>query len=228
MRKKVFSWLGREFVELSGEARSGSTVEEETRELFLRFAEELKALGLSLENTVRTRIWGTTRDARNLAARERSKILAGTARAPSSSYVSPYHFDSTVNVALDLIAMRPSRPALERKQVEFEPPRAYLRYLRTDSLVFVSGFTSSDDGLENQVPQVLADIEGTLNAAGTAWNKVVKLSAFQHRGQKLEILQALLRKANKPEVPQLEIGFVDGFAGEKSLLEIEVTAETEY
>jgi len=84
MRKKVFSWLGREFVELCGEARSGSTVEEETRELFLRFAEELKALDLSLENTVRTRIWGTTRDARNLAARERSKILAGTARAPRS------------------------------------------------------------------------------------------------------------------------------------------------
>ena len=138
MRKRVFSWLGREFVELFSEARSGTTVEEETRELLLRFAGELEALDLSLENTVRTRLWARTRDVRIQASKARSSILAGDASASSSSYISPHHFDSNSNVALDLLSMRPSSPTAERKHVQFEPPRAYLRYLRTDSLVFVS------------------------------------------------------------------------------------------
>lgn len=227
MRTKVFSWLGREFVEISGEARPATTVDEETRGLFRRFEAELRAVDLALENTVRTRIWGRTREARTLAAAERSKILAARAKASSSSYVSPYHLDSNANVALDLIAMRPSRPGAERKPVEFEPPRAYLRYLRYDSVVFVSGFTSSNDGLENQVPQILVDIERTLDTAGTDSNKVAKLSAFLHRSQKLDLLKALLAKGNKLQVPQVEFGSVEGFAGEKSLLEIEVTATTD-
>ncbi len=224
MRKKVFSWLGREFVELTGEARSGITVEEETRNLLLRFEKELTALDLSFEHTVRTRMWARTRDGRNLASTERFKILSGNARATSSSYVSPNHFDSNANIALDLLAMRTSSPTAERKHIEFEPPRAYLRYLCAASFVFVSGFTASDGGLEDQVPKVLADIEKTLNAAGTDWNRVVKLSGFLHRSQSLDTLKALLKKESKAEAPQVEFGFVDGFAGEKSLLEVEVTA----
>lgn len=226
MRTKVFSWLGREFVELTGEARSETTAEEETRNLLLRFEKELRALDLSFANTVRTRIWARTRDGRNLASIERFKILSGNARATSSSYLSLDHFDSNANIALDLLAMRPSSPTVERKHIEFEPTRAYLRYLRTDSVVFVSGFTASEGGLEDQVPQVLADIEKTLKAAGTDWNRVVKLSGYLHRSQSIEALKALLKKAGKAEVPQTEFGFVDGFAGEKSLLEVEVTATT--
>lgn len=227
MRTKVFSWLGREFVEISGEARPATTVEEETRDLFRRFEAELAALNLSLENTVRTRLWARTRDTRTSAAAERSKILGARAKASSSSYVSPYHLDSNANVALDLTAMRPSRPGAERKPVEFEPPRAYLRYLRYDSVLFVSGFTSSSEGLENQVPQILVDIERTLEAAAADSNKVVRLSAFLHRSQKLDLLKALLAKGNKLQVPQVEFGSVDGFAGEKCFLEIEVTATTD-
>jgi len=224
MRARVFSWLGRECVGISGEAGSGVTAEEETHDLFRRFAEELKARGLSLENTVRTRIWGRTRDVRNRAAMERFRILSGTARAPSSSYVSPTHMDSRANVALDLVAMRPSYRDAERIQVEFEPPRPYLRYLRFDSVVFVSGFTSGKEGLENQVPQIMADIKAALEAAGTTWNRVVKLSAFLHRSQRPDALKSLLGKSGAGETPGLEISLVDGFAGEKCLLEVEATA----
>ena len=120
--------------------------------------------------------------------------------------------------------MRPSSPVAERVAVQFEPPRAYLRYLRNDSIVFVSGFTSSESRLEDQVPQVLADIASTLKASDTSWKKLVRLSAFLCRSQRLETLQALLKKANTGDGPQLEFGFVDGFAGETSLLEIEATA----
>ena len=57
MQKRIFSWLGKEFVELSGEARPASTTTEEARDLFQRFDQELRAHGLSLDNTVRSRLW---------------------------------------------------------------------------------------------------------------------------------------------------------------------------
>ena len=48
MRKKIFNWLGREFVALSAEARSGASAKDELQELLARFSEELSSLGLSL------------------------------------------------------------------------------------------------------------------------------------------------------------------------------------
>ena len=74
MQKKIFSWLGGEFIELSGEAPPGTSVEEETVALFRSFELELKTHGLSLENTVRTRLWGRDKEARNLGTGARSKI----------------------------------------------------------------------------------------------------------------------------------------------------------
>ena len=48
MQKKIFSWLGGEFIELSGEAPQATSVEEETVALFRSFELELKTHGLSL------------------------------------------------------------------------------------------------------------------------------------------------------------------------------------
>ena len=57
MRLRIFPWLGQEFVSLSWEGEGKGTVEEETRELFARFAEQLRGCGLTLDHTVRTRMW---------------------------------------------------------------------------------------------------------------------------------------------------------------------------
>ena len=227
MQTRIFSWQGREFIDLSGEAESAASVEAETDALFRSFEQELKTHGLSLENTVRTRLWGRDREARNLGTAARSKILTGRTKASSSSYVSPRRFDSDARVALDLLAMRPSRADAERRPVEFQPPRNYLCYLRYDSLVFLSGYTSDAETLENQVSQVVNAVAGGLIVAGTQFDKLVKLSLFLHRSQNLETLKELLRRyPPAPNNLQIEFGFVDGYAGEKSLLEVEATALT--
>ena len=134
-------------------------------------------------------------------------------------------FDSDAQVAVDLLAVKPSRADAERRPVEFQPPRNYLCYLRYDSLVFLSGYTSDAATLEGQVPQVINAVSGGLTVAGTSWDKLVNVSLFLQRSQKLETLKDLLRKS--PPLPancQIEFGFVDGYAGEKSLLEVEATA----
>ena len=122
MRKNIFQWLGREFVALSCEGKAGLTPTEEAQEIFSRFDEELRAMGLSLENTVRTRLWGRDRESRNLGSNERVKVLSGKARSASSSYIAPRHFDSGACVALDLLAMSPSRRGDEKTLKEYDRP----------------------------------------------------------------------------------------------------------
>lgn len=224
MRKTIFSWLDREFILLSGEARVAGSIDEQTTDLFRRFEGELKESNLSLEDTVRTRIWGVDKEARVIATTVRSKILTGKRKAASSSYISVSHFDSSARVALDLLAIRPSHPAPDRQSVEFEPSRMYISQLRYDSVVFVSGFTAEADGLDDQVSEVFLDLEDALKISSTSWKKVSRLSVYLSRTQNLDVLKNLLRKANRFDLAKLEVEFVDGFAREKGLLEAEVTA----
>ena len=142
MRKRIFTWLGKEFVELSGEAKAAANASIEAQELFQRFDNELKLHGLSLANTVRSRLWGGDRPSRDLGSNERVKVLSGKARSASSSYIAPGHFDSTARVAVDLLAMRPSDPTAEKRIVEHNPPIAPIRFLVYDSVVVLSGVTT--------------------------------------------------------------------------------------
>ncbi len=226
MRKKIYLWLGREFITLSCEGKEEMTATDQSREIFRSLDEELRGMGLSLENTVRTRLWGKDRESRNLGSNERVRILSGKARSASSSYIAPVHFDSNAHVALDLLAMRPLRLGLEKTLVEYDPPITPLRYLVYDSLAFLSGVTAVLPTLDDQMADILSRISTSLTDAGSSWDKVVKVSFFLHRSQALQALKDLFKKTVKAEIPQMEYAFVDGYSREGKLIEIEVSAET--
>ena len=224
LETRIFSWLGREFVEICGEAQAGVSVESATAKLFQKFANELTPLGLSLDNSVRIRVFGRDRQARTDATAARSKILSGNRRAASSSFISQEWFDSTGAAGVELLAMRPLSSTARRQPVDFEPSRNYLCYLEYDSLLFFSGFTSEAATLEQQIKDVLATLDGAFAKANTGWSKVVKLSLPLQRGSNIELVKRILAQANRLSVPEIEFTFVDGFAGEKYLIEIEATA----
>jgi enamine deaminase RidA (YjgF/YER057c/UK114 family) len=224
METNIFSWLGREFVEICGEARTGVPVESATAELFQKFANALTPLGLSLDNTVRIRVFGRDRQARTDATAERSKILSGSRRSACSSFFSQEWFNSAGASGLELLVMRPLSSAAVRKPVDFEPPRNYLRYLDYDSVLFFSGLTSEAATLEQQVSEVLTTLDGAFAKAKTDWSKVVKLSLLLQRGANIDSAQRILAQKNRLRAPEIEFTFVDGFAGEKYLIEIEATA----
>lgn len=226
MRKKIFAWLGKEFIALSCEGKAGLATKEQSQDIFRRFDEELRLMGLSLGNTVRTRLWGRDRQSRNLGSSERVKVLSGKARSASSSYIAPGHFDSDARVALDLLAMRPSRRDLEKTLKEYDLPIVPLRYLIYDSVVFLSGVTAVLPTLVHQMADILPRITDSLRDAGSSWDKAVKVSFFLHRSQKLDMLNEFFRKHVRTEIPQMEYGFVDGYSAEGKLIEIEVTATT--
>jgi enamine deaminase RidA (YjgF/YER057c/UK114 family) len=224
METKLFTWLGREFVEISGEAKAGAAVETATAELFERFAAALKSHGLSLDNTARIRVYGRDRQARTDATLARSKILSGKRRAASSSFISKQWFDSDGSGGLELLAMRPLNATVQRKPVDFEPARNYLCYLEYDALLFFSGFTSEAATLAQQVKHVLGTLDNAFARAKTDWSNVEKLSLLLQRGSDVEEVRQVLAAADRLTVPEVEFTFVDGFAGEKYLVEIEATA----
>jgi enamine deaminase RidA (YjgF/YER057c/UK114 family) len=224
MRKRIFSWLGKEFVELSAEAKPAASATEEARELFQRFDQELRASGLSLDNTVRSRLWGRDRESRDLGSNERVKALSGKARSASSSYIAPIHFDSNAKVAVDLLAMRPSSRDAQKHLVEYDPVIVPLRYLVYDSVVILSGVTTVLPTLGEQLDNILPRIGSSLKDAGSAWARVAKISFYLHRSQKIETLRELFQKQVTAEIPQIEYEFVDGYSSEGKLCEIEVTA----
>jgi enamine deaminase RidA (YjgF/YER057c/UK114 family) len=224
MRKKIFRWLDREFVELSAEAKPGKTAAEEARELLRRFNEELGSDSLSLDNTVRTRLWGRDRESRDQGSTVRVAVLSDKARSASSSYISPSHFDSGARVAIDLLAMRPTAAGVQKDLVEYNPPITPLRYLVYDSVVVLSGVTAVLPTLEEQLSNILPRIAASLRDAGTSWNGVAKVSFYLHRSQTVAALSELFRARVTAAIPQIEYEFVDGYSAEGKLCEIEVTA----
>jgi enamine deaminase RidA (YjgF/YER057c/UK114 family) len=225
VRKKIFSWLGREFIELAGEAKPAANATVEAQELFGRFDRELQSHGLSLDHTVRSRLWGRDRQSRDLGSTERVKALSGKARSASSSYIAPGHFDSAARVAVDLIALRPSTPNTQKRIVEYDPPIVPIRFLVYDSVVVLSGVTTVLPTLAEQFDNIFPRIAGSLKDAGSSWDKVARVSFYVHRSQTLENLKTLFTRHVTAKIPQMEYCFVDGYSSEGKFCEVEVTAQ---
>jgi enamine deaminase RidA (YjgF/YER057c/UK114 family) len=227
MRKKFFTWLGKDFIELSGEAKPGASASSEASELFRRFDQELKTHKLSLDNTVRTRLWGRDRESRNLGSDERVKVLSGKARSASSSYIAPDYFDSDAKVAVDLLAMKPSRQDVQKRIVEYDPAIVPIRFLVYDSVVVLSGVTTVLPTLEEQLDNILPRITGSLKDGGSSWERVARISFYLHRSQSIDNLNRLFNDRIKAPAAQREYCFVDGYSSLGKLCEVEVTATAE-
>ena len=224
MRKNIFTWMGKEFIELSGEAKPAASAGDEAQEIFGRFDQELRAHGLSLDNTVRSRLWGRDRQSRDLGSSERVKILSGKARSASSSYIAPGHFDSAAKVAVDLIAMRPAEQSAAKRIVEYDPPIVPIRFLTYESVVVLSGVTTVLPTLAAQFDNIFPRIQSSLSDAGSSWDKVARVSFYLHRSQTIENLKNLSQRHVKADLPQKEYCFVDGYSSEGKFCEVEVTA----
>ena len=224
MRKRIFSWLGRDFLELSGEAKPAANATAEAQQLLAGFQEELAAHGLSLDNTVRSRLWGRDRDSRDLGSNERVRILTGRARSASSSYIAPGHFDSDARVALDMLAMRPSQETARKRIVEYDPPITPIRFLVYDGIVVLSGVTTVLPTLEEQFDNIIPRISASLNDAGSAWDKVARISFYLHRSESIGSVKTIFERHVKVPIADREYSFVDGYSSPGKLCEVEVTA----
>ncbi|HEX3246265.1 MAG TPA: hypothetical protein VHX16_12735 [Chloroflexota bacterium] len=216
-----------EIVALCAEGRAGPDADEQTRDIFRRFDGALSRLSLSLDDTVRTRLWARDRPSRDVGSKARVDVLSGAARSASSSFIAPDYFESDADVAVELWALRPASPDSQKKLIEYEPPIVPLRYLERDGLVVLSGMTSVLTGLDKQVGEILGNVSSALEHAGVEWNHVVKLSAVLHSSQSLDHLRDVLDPLLMAQPEETEFLFADGYSTEGKLVEIEVTARRE-
>ena len=221
MRMKSFDWLGREFVAVSCEGAAGAPADQGMDGILDRIEAAIGGLGLSLEDTVRTRLWARDRESRNLGSKARSARMRDTARSSSSSYIAPGHLDSDAAVALDFVAMRSGGG---KKLVEYDPPIVPLRYLDLEGLVFLSGVTSTSGNLAEQTAEICGLIGESLEHAGVSWEQAVLVSFFLHQDEDPAALRDAFGQAVKSCPAATECSFVEGYSALGKLLEIEVTA----
>ena len=224
MQKRVFEWQGQEFVGLSDEARSGGSPFDQTRDVLERMDLELRKEETTLLGTVRTRLWARDAGARNRGSRARVEVLSGGARSASSSYIAPDHLKTSADIAIDLVAMKPAK-GLQKTLVEYDPPIVPLRYLVYGPLVHLSGVTSVKATLAEQAAEVLQAISGSLEHAGTSWDKVVKVSFHLLRGESQAEMERLF--GNRAPNAEIDYALVDGYSTPDKRVEIEVTAAVE-
>jgi len=225
MRKRVFNWQGQGFVYLGLEGKPGLPLEAQAKALFEHAAAELKSFGLALDkNVVRSRVFGRTREARNVVSEVRGKTFIGNARAATSSFISPAHFDSQADVALDLYAM--SLPGNGAREVtEHKPQQPFIRYLTWGPMVFLAGMTCEQyPSLKQQYEDILPRAGALLKEVGCDWRNVVRISFFLHKDHDPDALLTGIAKTVPVPLDNAEVEFVEGYSRPGKLVEIEITA----
>ena len=226
VRKRLFNWQGQRFVYLALEGKAGEPLERQSKALFARAATELHAFGFSLDqNVVRARVFGRTREARNAVSETRARTFTGSARAATSSFIAPAHFESGADVALDLTAMSPPGDGATRHVVEHEPQQTFIRYLTWGPMVFLAGMTCEEHPtLKQQYEDILPRAGKLLAEAGCDWRNVVGISFFLHKDHDPNVLLTGVAKTVPVALDNAEIELVEGFSRPGKLVEIEITA----
>src|SRR6516225_3613067 len=216
MRKRIYNWQGQRFAYIWLEGEPGQSLEKQSQGLFDRAGPELTSLGLALDkNVVRTRVYGRTRDARNIVSAARGRAFSGQGRAATSSFISPDHLDWYSDVALELWAMAAPTEGAPRKVTEMEPVAVFIRHLVWGPLVFHAGMTNDEfPTLKEQCAEILPRAGARLKENGCDWHNVVRVSFMLHKSE------------NPQPVPleKAEIELVEGYSTPGKLVEIEVTA----
>ena len=227
MRKRLFNWHGQRFVYLGLEGEPGLPVPTQAQKLFERAAAELTSDGLAMDrNVVRTRVFGRTREDRTVVSDVRAKAFNGKARAASSSYISPAHFSSGADVALDLFAMAEPTDGQSRRVTEHTPPQPFIRHLVWGPMVFLAGMTCEElPTLPEQYKDVLNRACVLLHETGCGWKEVVRVSFFLHRQEDPQALLKGVAATIPVPLDNTEIELVEGFSRPGKLVEVEITAK---
>jgi hypothetical protein len=223
MRVKIFPWLGQEFVSLSRDGSGEGTIEDETRELFARFSDRLHEFSLTLDHTVRTRLWARDMDCWQAGVNERARILSGKARSVSSSHIRPDRLGSRARLAVDVMAMVPPVTGESKKLKEYEPRTNVLRSLTWGGILFCSGVSDMTHAtFDEQFPTIVGRLSETLSDGGGSWQRVARASFFLHREESLNKLRETFRTTISAQIPSLDYTLIDTRQGKR--LEIEITS----
>jgi enamine deaminase RidA (YjgF/YER057c/UK114 family) len=177
------------------------------------------------KNVVRNRVFGRTREARDIVSAVRGKSFTGQSRAATSSFITTTHFDSAADVALDLYAMAAPAGGPPRQVTEHTPAQPFIKHLIWGPMVFLAGMTCEDrPTLQQQCQDILPRAAAILKEVGCDWNNVVRIAFCLHTDEDPQALLAGVGALVPVDLGNAEIEFVEGYSRPNKLVEIEITA----
>ena len=224
MQRRFFYLNGQPFVFLSAHGSGGKSPAEETTLALSRINQELKSLGGSIDDLVRTTIFTKNQECRPAVGEVRRKMLTQATR-PASSSIIVHDFlpeDTSVEIWASGILSRGEK--IQKKGIEFEPPRPYLKALKVDDLLFLSGRGGKGENIETQVRATLDIIEETLAELGSSWDKLLLLSCYVKKLEWLETVEKIARERTHLGAQPIDLVPADEYARPDMLLEVEATA----
>ncbi len=112
----------------------------------------------------------------------------------------------------------------QKREIEFEPPRPYLKALTVDDLLFHSGRGGNGESIKAQIRSSLDIIGKTLAELGSSWNKVLLLSCYVKRLGWLDTVENLVREHTHLGAHSIDLVPADEYARPEMFLEVEATA----
>jgi enamine deaminase RidA (YjgF/YER057c/UK114 family) len=160
-----------------------------------------------------------------MVSETRAKTFSALARAATSSFIAPAHFESAADVALDLYAMSSPGEKAARNVIEHQPQQTFIRYLTWGPMVFLAGMTCEEyPTLKQQYEDILPRAGKLLQEAGSDWRNVIGISFFLHKDHDPDALLTGAAKTAPVALDNAEVEFVEGFSRPGKLVEIEITA----
>ncbi|HTK12317.1 MAG TPA: hypothetical protein VL402_00810 [Xanthobacteraceae bacterium] len=223
MRTRLINAMGERFVHVVVHGTTGAPLAQQAASVFEAADAALRASGLNLDHTVRSRVFGRSREARAAVSDTRFKTLTGRARAATSSFIAPAMMPAGVDVALELFAMYPPERA-ERIVREQEPRQSFIRWLGWGPMVFLAGQTSERPTFDEQLDEILPRVALLLEECGCGWPQVTAASFFLHRDIAPDALFAGIAARAPLPLGSVDLEQVEGYSKPGKLIEIEITA----
>lgn len=206
---------------VTGRGVGASGAREQALLAFARIRRELEALDSSLEDVVRVAVFTRNQECRPAVTEVRRELFPQATRPASSSLIVHDLLDTLVEVEATAI-LAPGR-AIDKRGVEFEPPRPYLKALAAADFLFLSGTGGEGEGLESQTRAALDTIDSTLRGLGSSWERLFDLAFYVKRGEGVEVAHNIARQRAAGRVG-MDFTLCDDFARPEMLVEVEGSA----
>ncbi len=224
MQKRFFYLNGHPYVFLSTTGHGAKGATEEATLAFERLNQELQELGGSIEDVVRTTIFTRNQECRPAISEVRKKIFSQATRPASSSIIVHNFSPADSLIEIDATAFL-SRGKQYRKQgYEFAPPRAYIKAVEVEDVLFISGQTERGENVEVQTTACCSRIRETMAELGFPWENLLLVSSYVKKIEWFDCVYQIIKGnvGNKPVSIDLVRG--DEYAQPEVLVEIEATA----
>ncbi len=224
MQRKFFYLNGQPFVFLSADGSGGKSPEEEATLALNKIKHEMEGLGGSIDDLVRTTTFFKNQECRPAIGEVRKKMLPQATRPASSSIIVHNYLPEDTQVEIWATGILTRGKKHQKEGVEFDPPRNYLKALRVDDLLFLSGRGGDEKTIETQTRQTFDTVGETLTELGSSWDKLLLLTCFIKKVEWLDTVEKIARERKHSGPLAVDLVPADEYARPEMLLEVEATA----